>query len=129
MFQCLNPPGQSQEGISAGDKEWPKVFDSMMELETVWITNYAKDNGVQCKSYTPTVAFRSIMAMRQSEIEDEPEKTGFIFQVFGYESRLTRDEFIETVATPKCNWVFQGTAIRERIKTFLNPDLQDEVLG
>ena len=26
LFMCLNPPNQAQDGISATDKDWAKVF-------------------------------------------------------------------------------------------------------
>ena len=36
--------------------------------------------------------------MRMSEIEEPAEHMGFILQVFGYEARLEKDDFISIVS-------------------------------
>ena len=36
FFRCLNPPGQSQEHISANDRDWESVFDKLVYLASVF---------------------------------------------------------------------------------------------
>uniref|UniRef100_A0A7S3IFY6 Uncharacterized protein n=1 Tax=Strombidium inclinatum TaxID=197538 RepID=A0A7S3IFY6_9SPIT len=127
LFQCLNPPGQSQEGISANDKEWDLVFDTMCYLATVFTVDQAMQQGINTKSYDEDLTKRGIKGMRISEIEDPPAHMGFIMQVFGYESRLDRDAFFATVIDKNCNWVFQANKIRERLVPFLDEGVLDEV--
>ena len=36
FFRCLNPPGQSQEGVSANDRDWDTVFDKLVYLASIF---------------------------------------------------------------------------------------------
>ena len=100
MFQLLNPPGQNQDSISAGDKDWKDVFDTMVYMASYLtytlskkkygdsvISNYQAITG-QSELYTEEHARCIIAAMRTCEL-DEPQ--GFIQLVFGYESKLSKE--------------------------------------
>uniref|UniRef100_A0A7S3CSH0 Uncharacterized protein n=1 Tax=Strombidium rassoulzadegani TaxID=1082188 RepID=A0A7S3CSH0_9SPIT len=128
LFQCLNPPGQSQTGVSANDKEWDKVFDQLCYLATVWTAQQGQREGINCKQYDEEETSKAIKAMRLSELE-EPEKVGFIMLVFGYDSKVSKEDFLNVLSQSKCSWVFRPLKIRERLETFQDADLIDEVLG
>ena len=55
--------------------------------------------------------------MRLSELDD-PDKMGFIMQVFGFDAKISKEDFLSLVSSHKCNWVFSPLKIRERIETF-----------
>ena len=64
--------------------------------------------------------------MRLSEEEEDEHKKGFLMLVYGYESRLDREEFLEELKLPKANWIFESDKVRHRLKHFLDPDFLDE---
>ena len=37
----LNPPGQNPESISANDKDWPEVLNSLLEVATIFLVKQA----------------------------------------------------------------------------------------
>ena len=45
---------------------------------------------------------KAIRYMRTSEIEEPAELSGLIWQLYGYESKFTRDEFIDRIQGPNC---------------------------
>ena len=47
FFLAINPPGQSQAGVAATDKEFPVVIDHLIEINTLWILQ-------NCKMFTET---------------------------------------------------------------------------
>ena len=53
--------------------------------------------------------------MRTSEEEDIEHKTGFIMLLFGYETRMKKDDFIEELKQPKANWIFDSEQVRHRL--------------
>lgn len=63
---------------------------------------------------------KAIRYMRTSEIEDPKELSGFIWQVYGYESKFTRDEFIDRMQTPDCDWILSGQKTRIKLNHFLS---------
>ena len=102
LFELLNPPGQRQDKIAAGDKEWDLVFDRIVYISTYFTYNSAKEmygpnvmdhyKKITNKDemYDEEYTKRAIAAFRCCE-EDDPQ--GFIMLVFGYESSMTREEF------------------------------------
>ena len=50
---------------------------------------------------------KCIHAMRLSEEEDE-KIAGFVWAVFGHESKFTMKEFLEKVQKKECSWIFNG---------------------
>ena len=61
--------------------------------------------------------------MRLNEDEDDPELTGFIHLLFGYESKFTKEEYMERIANENIQWVFDSFTIRKRFSKFLDPEL------
>ena len=120
FFEQLNPPGQNQDGLSANDKDWDKVFDRIVYMATYWTEKQAKELSSYESSQFPDedLVNRAIKAMRLSEEEDKPELTGFILLLFGYESRMSKEEYDEAIILPKVNWVFSGEQIRDRFTGF-----------
>ena len=45
--------------------------------------------------------------MRLSEEEDE-KLAGFIWALYGHESKFTTNEFIDKVQKKECSWIFDG---------------------
>lgn len=114
LFQCLNPPGQSQEGISCNDKEWPHVFYTIAFTASAiaW-----RNNG---QSINAPLLDRAIKALQESEEDEDQELNGFINMCFGNESRYSKQEFIDRVCEPEMNWVFDSTQFRNRLEPFMN---------
>jgi hypothetical protein len=130
FFKCLNPPGQSQDGISANDKDWDSVFDKLVYLASIFTYKVAAAFGETVEEYDEEFHKKAIKVMRTSEIEpdEDPHKAGFLNIVYGFESRLDREEFINEVQLPKANWIFDSEQVRHRLKHFLDPDFVDENL-
>ena len=90
--------------MAANDKEWPVIFDRLVYIATHFTYHHAQQKfGVKVfdtltkitgrqELYSLELSERSIRAMRSSELEDN---VGFIESMFGMESKLTRDEFVE----------------------------------
>jgi len=124
LFQQLNPPGQNQDGISANDKDWDLVFDRLIFIASEWTQVQAK----ACKSLTIDVpevyegelTKRAIKAFRLSEEEDNLDHMGFIMRLFGYESRLDKEDYNQAICDPKCNWIFQAEKVREHLAHFMH---------
>ena len=56
--------------------------------------------------------------------EDElPEYTGIINLIFMVDSSLENDVFIERVANPRCNWIFDAAKVRERFEKMAEPNM------
>ena len=62
---------------------------------------------------------KAIRYMRTSEIEDPKELSGIIWQLYGYESKFTKDLFIERVQQPDCCWILNGKETRLKLNHFL----------
>ena len=92
FFKCLNPPGQSQDGISANDKDWDSVFDKLVYLASIFTYKVAAAFGETVEEYDEDFHKKAIKVMRTSEIEpdEDPHKAGFLNIVYGFESRLDR---------------------------------------
>ena len=78
LFQCLNPPGQSQVGITANDKEWDVVFDSICFIATLFTSNLGLKDGLSVPEYEEELTQRAIKGLRMSEVEEPVEHMGFI---------------------------------------------------
>jgi len=64
-----------------------------------------------------------IKAMRDSDESNGDELMGFHWQVYGYENKYSKEEFIERIAGNKdINWILDATKIRLRMKPFLIDD-------
>ena len=103
------------------------MFDTLCYLATVFTSELAQKHNVSCPEFEKEATKRSIKAMRASEIEDPDAHTGFIMQVFGYEARLKKSEFYDTVCDKKCNWIFSPSKIRKRIVPFQDEKVLDEI--
>ena len=132
FFMQLNPPGQNQESISANDKDWDMVFDTMVYIATQWTqdnaTVYGKTHNFKQEvpqKYVEATTRRAIKAFRLSEEEDKVEHTGFLMLLFGYESRLSRDDYLNQIVRPDCNWIFTPEGIRHRITHFFEDHFLD----
>ena len=54
--------------------------------------------------------------MRECEEESKPELTGFLMQLFGYEAKLSREEYDTKMAEDQSiTYIFSARRIRERI--------------
>lgn len=60
--------------------------------------------------------------MRTSEIEDNPKLSGLIWQIFGYESKYSQNEFLDKIEEDSCSWIFDGKRIRLRMNDFLDKE-------
>ena len=65
--------------------------------------------------------------MRMSEEEADPKLSGFIQLVFGYESKLTKAEFIQKLMTKDCKWIFSGKEIRLRMEPFFQEGILERL--
>ena len=74
----------------------------------------------------------SIEVLRLHEKADSKNdltKDGFINELFGYQTTMTKEEFIQKMTTPKFNWVFDQPKITQRVMLYMDDDeLRDEVL-
>lgn len=133
LFQQLNPPGQNQDGISANDKDWDQVFDRLVYLASFWTQEQAKRsplvNDTIEEHYEETLTNRAIKAFRLSEEEDNVEHMGFIMRLFGYESRLSKEDYLHAICEVKCNFVFNASGIRENLSHFTNEDVCTRLEG
>jgi len=48
------------------------------------------------------------MRVSEHEEENELELKGFVWAVFGYESKLDKEKFLDRLADKECNWIFSG---------------------
>ena len=96
FFMLLNPPGQNQDSISANDKDWPEILDTLVYIATFWMQEQEKDWSLRNLGMARAGVFdekttkRAAKALRECEDESKPELIGFITLLFGYESRLSR---------------------------------------
>lgn len=70
-----------------------------------------------------------IHAMRVSEHEEESELylKGFTFALFGYESKLEKEKFLEKVCDKECVWIFSGKQTRIKMNHFLQDGAMDKL--
>ena len=96
FFMLLNPPGQNQDSISANDKDWPEILDTLVYIATFWMQEQEQDWSLRIIGMARAGVFdekttkRAAKALRECEDESKPELIGFITLLFGYESRLTK---------------------------------------
>ena len=123
FFRALNPPGQSQEAASANDRDWPNVFDKLVYLATVFTYQAAQAFGQSVEDFDIEFHKKAIALMRDNHEEEDGDqsKISFIHLLFGYDSRMKKEEFISELEQPKCNWIFDSSKIRDRLKGFLDP--------
>ena len=58
--------------------------------------------------------------MKESKFEEDKELDGFVNMLYGAETSVSQQEFIERVAySESLNWIFDATEIRERSKVFM----------
>ena len=57
--------------------------------------------------------------MRVSEVEDPPHLSGFYWHLFGYDSKLSKEEFLDRVVNSECNWIFDAKQLRIKMNGFL----------
>ena len=57
--------------------------------------------------------------MRKSDIDDPKEICGFIGGVFGYESKVTHEQFVEKMLHSDNNWIYQPKQARIKMNHFL----------
>jgi hypothetical protein len=72
---------------------------------------------------------KAITALRVSDEEDIKEHTGFIMSLFGCESVLTKEDFIEDIQGENTNWIFSAEKIRKRIKHFYPAHVHDALVN
>ena len=61
--------------------------------------------------------------MKSSRFEEEKELDGFVNMLFGAESELTQQEFVERVAySESLNWIFDAQEIRNRADNFVDKE-------
>ena len=65
-------------------------------------------------------------AMRVSEEENEQLK-GIIDNIFGHESKLDREQFLDKLGDKSCSWIFTPQQIRFRMDFFLAPGALDTI--
>ena len=83
---------------------------------------------------------RAGKAMWQCEYEFDPkaadkkanyndfDRNGVIFQIFGFESMLKKNDFLAAVKSEKVNWIFSDEKIRYRMrKYYLDEDFLEMV--
>ena len=70
------------------------------------------------------MAKRSAAALRSSDLEGP--SAGFISLVFGYESKHSREHFLEIVSDSECNWLFHPEKLRKRAAIFLDEKILAE---
>lgn len=66
--------------------------------------------------------YKAIRAMRIIEDGDLP---GIISLIFGYEAKLSKQHFFESLNKPQCNWIYDPASIKNRINKYLEPGALD----
>lgn len=133
LFQQLNPPGQSQHGVSASDKDWEVVFDNLVYIATYWTQEQFKEcfnsttghklpELLNKHKYKEELTKRAIKAFRLSEEEDDHKYIGFIMLLFGNEAKLNLAEYTHEICDKKCNWIFNANEVRTRLEPFLDEE-------
>ena len=71
----------------------------------------------------------AIKALRESDEEDQKELTGFLMKLYGYESVLSKEDFLLQIVKKDTNWIFQAESIRKKIKIFYPPEVHDTLIN
>jgi len=69
---------------------------------------------------------RSIQAMRSSEIGFPPEHNGLDDLLFGVESTISKEQFLNTIIEKNCNWILDSSKIRQRVVPFYDENILQE---
>ena len=60
---------------------------------------------------------------------DDESYLGFVNLVFGMDSMLTDEEFIDASDSRKCEWVFDPSEIRQRMRRILTGDTLKDIVA
>lgn len=70
---------------------------------------------------------KMITYMRKSDIEEPKDLCGFIGGVFGYESKVTHDKFVDQMLHSDNNWIYQPKQARIKLNHFLAEEHQEKL--
>ena len=135
--KMINPPGQNQDAFSASDKDWPQVLDAIVYIATKFTFQKCIDEDPKLLNlykeetgYESVDEFKenSIKALRMSDEEEPKEHMGFLMCLFGYESVLTREDFLQDMKKPECCWIYSAEKTRQRIKYFYPEEIHNEFI-
>ena len=61
--------------------------------------------------------------MKDSDETNGEELCGFHWNLYGYENKFKKEEFMEKIATEEnCNWILHPEKIRLRLKPFMKEE-------
>lgn len=117
LISIVNPPGENQDSVSANDKQWPLVLDTIFEIATAFTFSQLK-----LKDQESPDTYKKLYHCMRSHESDDKKYTGLIDNLFGTEGKYTADEFVMYFKQTGSNWLFSPKKIRERARSLLKDD-------
>ena len=100
LVGIINPPGQASEKISASDKEFIALLESIFLIASWWSedTTETLNPGSSMKRFFADESKTKRVVQAIIRNEDDTEKPGFIDSIFGCESVIKRAEFVQAMS-------------------------------